>query len=83
MIAQSLMTHYELNVADVLPLSAHLTMDVVAGIILAASPWIFGFADDEGTQAWLPHVVVGIGLLAAGLMAQRERETSRTHARTT
>src|SRR3954454_19076059 len=56
------------------------TMDVLAGIVLAASPWIFGFAD-EGTAAWLPHLVFGLGLLAAGLMTQRERETARTSTR--
>jgi uncharacterized membrane protein HdeD (DUF308 family) len=81
-IVQSLMTDYEFSVADVLPLSAHLMMDVVAGIVLAASPWIFGFAD-EGTAAWLPHLVFGLGLIAAGLMTQRERETARTRARGT
>jgi uncharacterized membrane protein HdeD (DUF308 family) len=79
-LAQSLMTDYEFSVVDVLPLSAHLMMDVLAGIVLAVSPWLFGFAD-EGTEAWLPHLVFGLGLLAAGLMTQRERETSRTHAR--
>jgi uncharacterized membrane protein HdeD (DUF308 family) len=79
-LAQSLMTDYELSVVDVLPLSAHLMMDVVAGIVLAVSPWLFGFAD-EGTEAWLPHLVFGLGLLAAGLMTQRERETPRTRAR--
>src|SRR3954453_22222291 len=102
-IVQSLMTDYEFSVADVLPLSAHLMMDVLAGIVLAAavlphsphlmvevpagivlapSPWILGFAD-EGTAAWLPHLVFGLGLIAAGLMTQRERETARTSQRTT
>src|SRR3954451_10073479 len=81
-IVQSLITDYELSIADILPLSAHLMMDVLAGIVLAASPWIFGFAD-EGTQAWLPHLVFGLGLVAAGLMTQRERETARTRSRGT
>src|SRR5215213_8315514 len=79
-IVQSLMTDYEFSIADVLPLSAHLMMDVLAGIVLAVSPWIFGFAD-EGTAAWLPHLVFGLGLLAAGLMTQHHRETSRAHSR--
>jgi hypothetical protein len=84
-LLQSLITDYELSVADVLPLPAHLAMDVVAGIVLAASPWLFGFSD-EGANAWIPHLVAGLGLLAAGLMTQHERETPRAparHARTT
>lgn len=77
-ILQSLITDWELSIADVLPLPAHLSMDVLAGVVLAASPWIFGFAD-EGTNAWLPHLLVGIGLVGAGLMTQRER--ADTHGR--
>ena len=73
-IAQSLITDYELSVADVVPLRAHLMLDVLLGIVLAASPWIFGFSD-EGVNAWLPHLIVGLGLIAAGLMTQRDRET--------
>jgi hypothetical protein len=79
-LVQSLMTDYELSLVDVLPLPAHLMMDVLAGVVLAASPWIFGFAD-EGTSAWVPHLVFGLGLLAAGLMTQHHRETSRAGSR--
>lgn len=77
MILQSLITDWELSVADIIPLRAHLAMDVVAGIVLAASPWIFGFNDD-GTNAWLPHLLVGLALIAAGLLTQRDRETYRS-----
>jgi SPW repeat len=73
-ILQSLITDYELSVADVLPLPAHLMMDVLAGAVLALSPFIFGFAD-EGANAWVPHVVAGVGLIASGLMTQRHRAT--------
>jgi hypothetical protein len=76
-IVQSLITDYELSVADVLPLPAHLAMDVVAGVFLAVSPWLFGFAD-AGTNAWLPHLLGGVILIGSGLMTQRHRETPRT-----
>jgi hypothetical protein len=75
-ILQSLITDWELSIADVLPLPAHLSMDVLAGIVLAASPWIFGFSD-EGTNAWLPHLLVGLGLIGAGLLTQRDRADAR------
>lgn len=71
-LLQSLITDYEYSVENALPLPLHLAVDVVAGIVLAASPWIFGF-HDEGTNAWLPHLVVGIGLVASGLLTQHER----------
>ena len=79
-IGQSLITDYELSLANVLPMSAHLSMDILAGVVLAASPFVLGFAD-EGTNAWLPHVVVGLGLIASGLMTQRHRESPETITR--
>ena len=75
-ILQSLITDYELSVADILPLPAHLAMDVVLGVVLALSPFIFGFAD-EGGNAWIPHVVAGIALIGSGLMTRSHRETAR------
>jgi hypothetical protein len=74
-LLQSLITDYELSIADVIPLRMHLMVDVIAGIVLAASPWIFGF-NDEGANAWVPHLVVGLGLIASGLMTQSHRETA-------
>lgn len=47
----------------IIPMRAHIGIEVVTGLVLAASPWIFGF-DDLDEQAWVPHLVVGI--LVAG-----------------
>lgn len=66
-ILYSLLTDYELGVASVLSMSAHLMMDLAGGIFLAASPWIFGFSDE---LKW-PHVVIGLGEIAASLMSKR------------
>ena len=45
LIGMSLITSYELSAAKIIPLEFHLGVDVVAGILLAVSPWLFGFAD--------------------------------------
>jgi hypothetical protein len=79
-LAQSLITDYEYSVIDALPLRGHLMMDVLAGVVLAASPWIFGFAD-EGTNAWLPHLLLGLALIGSGTMTQAERETASSRSR--
>jgi SPW repeat len=79
-ILQSLITDYELSIADILPLPAHLSMDVLLGVVLALSPVLFGFTD-EGANAWVPHVVAGIALIGSGLMTRRHRETARAGAR--
>lgn len=79
-LLQSLVTDYELSLVDRLPMRAHLGLDVVAGVVLALSPLVLGTTDD-GTAAWLPHVVLGLGLLAAGLLTRPYRETERPAAR--
>jgi hypothetical protein len=66
LIAYSLITDYELGVWKVAPMAVHNLLDVVAGLFLAASPWIFGFAD-ESANVWAPHVVVGLAAVFLGL----------------
>src|SRR5690606_32770349 len=67
-LIQALMTDYELGAVKAMPLSAHLTMDLVAGIFLAASPWLFGFAE----EVFWPHLIVGLLEIGAGLMTRKE-----------
>ena len=56
-------TDHELGVVRRIPMPMHLGTDVAAGALLAASPWLFGFADRVST----PHVVLGIAAMIAGL----------------
>jgi hypothetical protein len=64
----SVLTDYELGAARVIPMSVHLLLDAAGGILLAASPWLFGFAD----EVWVPHLVLGLIELGTALMTQRE-----------
>lgn len=65
----SLFTDYELGWRRVLPMPTHLALDAASGLLLAASPWIFGFED---RIVW-PHVLFGVIEILAAL-------TTRTHA---
>jgi hypothetical protein len=60
-IGLALLTDFEVGIVRLVPMSVHLGIDIVAGLLLAASPWLLGFAD----RVWAPHVV--FGLLEAGL----------------
>ena len=53
LIAYSLFTNYELGVWKVAPMAVHNLIEIVAGTLLAASPWLFGFAD-ESANVWAP-----------------------------
>ena len=71
LIAYSLFTNYELGVWKVAPMAVHNLIDIAAGTVLAASPWIFGFAD-EAANVWLPHLVVGLAAVGLGLTTKQQ-----------
>lgn len=48
----SLITRYELSPTKLIPLKVHLGADIAAGFLLAASPWLLGFAE----VIWWPHL---------------------------
>lgn len=63
-ILYSLLTDYELGVAGMIPMGVHLALDVLSGILLALSPWLFGFAD----RVYLPHLILGLLEIGAGTL---------------
>jgi hypothetical protein len=70
LIAYSLFTDYELGVWKVAPMAVHNLIDIVAGAVLALSPWLFGFAD-EGANAWAPFVAIGLAAIFLGLTTKQ------------
>jgi SPW repeat-containing protein len=70
LIAYSLFTNYELGLWKVAPMAVHNLIDVVAGALLVASPWLFGFADD-GANFWAPFVVIGVAAIFLGLTTKQ------------
>jgi hypothetical protein len=66
-VMYSMMTEYELGVFKVISLEAHLALDLWSGILLAASPWLFGFFE----WIYLPHLILGVLETGASLTTQR------------
>lgn len=66
LIVYSLGTNYEFAAVGVIPVPVHLGLDIVAGIVLIVSPWLFGFAD----EIWWLHVVLGAAEVAVALLTQ-------------
>ena len=52
----SLLTKYKMGVIKIIPINIHLMLDTILGTFLAASPWLFGFAD----KVFFPHLVLGL-----------------------
>lgn len=65
-ILYSLATRYELGAVPLIPMPAHLGLDVLNGAILASSPWVFGFSE----RVYLPHLVIGIMELLVVMMSE-------------
>jgi hypothetical protein len=62
----SVFTNYELGLIRVLPMRVHLTLDAVSGLLLASSPWLFGFSE----QVYLPHLVMGLFEIGAAAVTR-------------
>jgi len=65
-ILYSLFTAYEMGAVRAISMPVHLGLDIAGGIFLAASPWLFGFAE----FVWVPHVVIGLVEIGTALMTQ-------------
>jgi hypothetical protein len=66
-ILYSLFTDYELGMVRTIPMPTHLMLDLGSGVLLALSPWLFGFAD----YVWEPHLIVGLIEIGTALMTIR------------
>ena len=80
-IVYSLLTDYELGISRSISMRTHLTLDMWSGILLATSPWLFGFHE----YVYMPHLVLGILEIGASLVTERtpsasvNRATDRHH----
>jgi len=71
-ILYSLLTDYELGLVRLLPMRLHLLIDGLGGAFLAASPFLFGFAD----RVYLPHLLFGLFSVAASLVTRMKPVSS-------
>src|SRR5687767_4416014 len=72
-ILYSLFTDYELGASRQISMRTHLTLDLMSGALLAASPWLFGFAD----EVWQPHLILGLLEIGAALFTKTVPGTER------
>jgi hypothetical protein len=75
MIGLALMTDYELGASRQISMRTHLTIDLISGALLAASPWLFGFNE----YVWEPHLILGILEIGAALTTKLHPRGERTH----
>ena len=74
-IIYSLMTDYEIGAGRKISMTSHLTLDLISGVLLAASPWIFGFAH----LIYEPHLVIGMLEIAVSLLTKKLPSNEKHH----
>ncbi|GGF22532.1 SPW repeat protein [Flavobacterium limi] len=67
----SLQTDYEAGIYKLLPMEAHIFIEILSGIFFALSPWIFGFAG----KVFLPHLLGGSIVVFLALATKTHNST--------
>ena len=65
-LLQIILTNLERGIIHKHPIITHIRMDLVIGLFLAASPWIFDF--DE--IVWMPRIIFGVFCVVASIMTE-------------
>jgi hypothetical protein len=68
LIIYSLLTDYEPGVVPIMGIPTHLALDVLVGLLLASSPWVFGFA----WEVWIPHVLLGLAAVGSAIVTRTQ-----------
>lgn len=66
-IIMALITNYRYSLAKIIAYNMHLTIDLVIGLFLITSPWLFGFNE----HVYLPHVIFGLIAVVTSLMSKK------------
>lgn len=77
-LIQTVFTDFEVGLIRKIPMQSHLMIDFGLGVILALSPWMFGFAE----RVFMPHLVGGLFAILASLTTHRvpSKAYTRQHA---
>jgi len=76
LILYSLFTKYEWGLVKVLSMPYHLVVDVLASLLLIASPFLFGFYNMDMWNVWVPHVAVGIAVILVVIFSKTQPEAT-------
>ena len=72
-LIMSMMTNYEGGLIRSIPMAIHLKMDVILGVVLAASPWLFKFKE----VVYLPHLIMGLLAIFSGFFSTKVSLTKK------
>jgi hypothetical protein len=71
-LAMALLTNYSTGVFRIIPYKMHLVVDVLLGLFVAASPWMFAFSN----TVWVPHMFLGLAVIGIAAMSDPVTDAS-------
>lgn len=77
-ILSELVTKSPYSPIKLVSMKTHLVVDVLTGLFLMASPWLFDFADANYDNRWVPHLVVGIFIMSYALLTNTNNQNVRS-----
>ena len=77
-ILNELVTTSPYSPFKLVPMKVHIVLDVVTGLFLAASPWLFSFANNDEPSQWVPHLVVGIMVAGYALVTSTSDDRTKS-----
>jgi len=76
LIAYSLFTRYPISIAKIIPLGVHMTLDVIAGVLLILGPSVFAYGDALTEFQYALHIIFGLGAIGLVALTRPKTETS-------
>jgi len=77
-ILNELVTTSPFSPFKLVPMKVHIVVDVITGLFLAASPWLFSFANTDEPSQWVPHLVVGIMVAGYALVTSTSDDRTKS-----
>jgi len=74
-LISELTTTSAVSLIKLVPMKIHIIVDILTGIFLAVSPWLFMF-NDLPANAWVPHLIVGIMVAGYALVTNTDDATN-------
>jgi len=77
LILYSFLTNYEVGAVRMIPLGAHMALDVILGVSLILGPWLLNYREFLTTgQEWL-HYFFGVSILFLVGFSREKTETDK------
>lgn len=80
LVGYSLLTNYYYAAVRAIPLGAHMTLDVLLGILLILAPAFFGYRDLLTDGQYAAHIVLGISAVGLVALTRPRTEAAKTPA---